>query len=196
MMNSRHSPLPETTVAVYPKASVRQNTCSPARPAGASWAAAALVFAPEDAAPRLRTPAVMLFSSVSDWHRRDARHERLHATPYRACGSGVSEEETDYGPMMQIENINGLHHAIGLHIVEKEEPMNGSEFRFLRKQMRLTQSQLAKEFSNISDQTIANYEKGKTALVLADALMRERYLRWVLPAETRIEAINLILQPT
>jgi putative transcriptional regulator len=49
----------------------------------------------------------------------------------------------DYGPMIHIENINGLHRAIGLHIVEKLEPMSGREFRFLRKQMGLTQSELS-----------------------------------------------------
>jgi hypothetical protein len=33
--------------------------------------------------------------------------------------------------MVHVENINGLHRAIGLHIVEEEEPMSGAEFRFL-----------------------------------------------------------------
>src|SRR5437870_2991651 len=35
--------------------------------------------------------------------------------------SGVSINETPYGTMVSIENLNGLHRAIGLHIVEKEE---------------------------------------------------------------------------
>src|SRR5258708_24985241 len=49
--------------------------------------------------------------------------------------NGVSETMTDYGPMVHIENINGLHRAIGLHIVESSEPMSGPAFPFLRTQL-------------------------------------------------------------
>jgi DNA-binding transcriptional regulator YiaG len=119
---------------------------------------------------------------------------------YMECGlddifllNGVSETGTDYGPMVHVENINGLHRAIGLHIVEKEEPMSGPEFRFLRKQMHRSQTELAKDFG-VSDQTIANYEKG-VPIGPADALMRAHYLLSVLPAETRAEAVNSVLRP-
>src|SRR5438552_4121364 len=69
--------------------------------------------------------------------------------------SGVSINETPYGTMVSIENLNGLHRAIGLHIVEKEEPLTGPEFKFLRKQMNRTQRDIA-TVMKISDQTIAN----------------------------------------
>ena len=108
--------------------------------------------------------------------------------------NGVSETATDYGPMVHIENINGLHRAIGLHIVEKEEPMSGPEFRFLRKQMGLSQADLAKDLG-VTDQTVANYEKGNTRLGPADALIRACYLLSVLPAETRVEAVKSVLRP-
>ena len=108
--------------------------------------------------------------------------------------NGVSETTTDYGPMVHIDNINGLHRAIGLHIVEKEEPMSGPEFRFLRKQMGLSQAELAKDLG-VSDQTVANYEKENTRLGPADALMRACYLLAVLPADTRVEAVKSVLRP-
>jgi putative transcriptional regulator len=54
--------------------------------------------------------------------------------------------------MVHVENINGLHRAIGLHIVEQENPMSGPEFQFLRKQVDLSQAELAKDFG-VSDQT-------------------------------------------
>jgi DNA-binding transcriptional regulator YiaG len=76
--------------------------------------------------------------------------------------NGVTIEDTSYGPMVEIKNLNGLHHAIGLYIIEKPEPMTGAEFRFLRKQMELTQDELARVMKT-TDQTVANYEKGKTA---------------------------------
>jgi transcriptional regulator with XRE-family HTH domain len=103
--------------------------------------------------------------------------------------NGVTEKETDYGPMVHIENINGLHRAIGLHIVEKSEAMKGPEFRFLRKQMGLSQVELANHLG-VTDQTIANYEKGKTGLGPADPFMRTRYLMHILPEQTRLEVIK------
>lgn len=126
--------------------------------------------------------------------------QELLAEPYhyRASGlddiyllNGVVTEETPYGPMVTIKNLNGLHHAIGLHIVEKAEPMTGAEFRFLRKQLELTQAQLGKRL-HVTDQTIANYEKGNTQLGPADPFMRGFYLLEILPEETRIEVLKAV----
>jgi putative transcriptional regulator len=104
--------------------------------------------------------------------------------------NGVTVENTGYGPMVTIDNMNGLHHAIGLHIIENPEPMTGAEFRFLRKQMELTQAELA-EAMRVSDQTVANYEKGKTTeLGPADPYMRLAYLLHVIPEETRAEVLK------
>jgi DNA-binding transcriptional regulator YiaG len=108
--------------------------------------------------------------------------------------NGVSESMTDYGPMIHIENVNGLHRAIGLHIVEKSEPMTGREFRFLRKQMDMTQSELAEQLG-VSEQTVANYEKGKTGdFGPADGWMRIHYLLSILPEETRLGVIKAVTE--
>jgi putative transcriptional regulator len=124
---------------------------------------------------------------------------RLLAKPYKYTASGLDNiyllngvriENTPYGPMVSIENIAGLHRAIGLQIIEKPEPMSGGEFRFLRKQMGLTQAELA-AVMHTTDQTVANYEKGKTAeLGPADPLMRLTYLLHVIPEETRADALK------
>jgi transcriptional regulator with XRE-family HTH domain len=97
---------------------------------------------------------------------------------------------TDYGPMVHVVNINGLHRAIGLHIVEKLEPMSGRECRFLR----LTQSELAEQLG-VTDQTVANYEKGKTGdFGPADGWMRIHYLLSILPEETRLGVIKAVTE--
>ena len=120
------------------------------------------------------------------------------AAPYQYLASGldsifllngVTEKETDYGPMVHIENVNGLHRAIGLHIVEKIDPMTGPEFRFLRKQLRLSQVELAKHLK-VTDQTVANYEKGKTEMGPADPWIRTQYLLKMLPDQTRVGVIK------
>src|SRR5258708_22045040 len=108
--------------------------------------------------------------------------------------NGVTIENTTYGPMVNIENLNGLHHAIGLYIIEKSEPMTGPEFRFLRKQMELTQEELA-AMMKTTDQTIANYEKGKTAdLGPADPFMRLTYLLHIVPEATRADVLRQVAE--
>jgi DNA-binding transcriptional regulator YiaG len=131
------------------------------------------------------------------------RGRNLLAEPFKYSASGlpniyllngVTIEDSSYGPIVTIENLNGLHHAIGLHIIEKPESMTGAEFRFLRKQMGLTQVELATAMRT-SDQTIANYEKGKTAdLGPADPYMRLTYLLHVIPEETRAEVLKTLAE--
>ena len=118
---------------------------------------------------------------------------------YRASGldyifllNGVTTRDTRYGSMVNIRNINGLHRAIGLHIVEKSEPMTGAELRFLRKQMGLTQRELA-TLMRTTDQTVANYEKSKTEPGPADALIRMTYLLHVVPQETPADVLKTIV---
>ena len=118
--------------------------------------------------------------------------------PYSASGldniyllNGVTETMTDYGTMLHVENINGLHRAIGLHIVEKDEAMNGSEFRFLRKQMNLTQLEVA-ELLKVTDQTVANYEKGEPQGSAAAAI-KFHYLLSILPEQTRVEVLQSMI---
>lgn len=125
--------------------------------------------------------------------------QALLAEPYHYTASGldnvyllngVTIDDTPYGPMVNIQNLNGLHHAIGLHIVENEGPMTGPEFRFLRKQLELTQAELAHAM-RISDQTIANYEKGVTEPGPADPYIRFLYLLEIVPAETKVELLKI-----
>jgi transcriptional regulator with XRE-family HTH domain len=71
--------------------------------------------------------------------------------------------------------------------------MMGAEFRFLRKQMELTQAELAC-LMRVSEQTIANYEKGKTAdLGPADPFMRLAYLLHIVPKGTGTELLKTTL---
>ena len=129
--------------------------------------------------------------------------QALLATPFHYTASGLDNvyllngvviDDTSYGSMVNIKNLNGLHHAIGLHIIEKTEPMTGPEFRFLRKQMELTQAELA-EAMRTTDQTIANYETGKTeALGPADPYMRFLYTLEIVPDETKAELLKMYME--
>jgi DNA-binding transcriptional regulator YiaG len=111
---------------------------------------------------------------------------------YTLCGlpdvyllNGVIFHDDDgYGPSFEIQDLDGLHDAIAAHIVERaDELMTGPELRFLRKRMHRTQTGLA-ELLRVSEQTVANYEKGATAVTgPADFSMRILYLLHVLPPD-------------
>jgi DNA-binding transcriptional regulator YiaG len=126
----------------------------------------------------------------------------LLVEPYHFKGAGLPniylrngvhvEESQDYGRLVTIENLNGLFAAIGVKILEKRKRFTGAEFRFLRKQMKLTQSELGRRL-NISDQTIANWEKDKTAPPIASVGMRIVYLLHVLPPDTPTHVVNDLL---
>ena len=95
------------------------------------------------------------------------------AEPYHLKGVGLPniyllngvkvEHDPDYGRLVTIDNVDGLHRAIGLHIVEKRDRMTGDELRFLRKQMNLSQAALAKRL-RVTDQTVANYETSRVRI--------------------------------
>jgi hypothetical protein len=67
--------------------------------------------------------------------------------------------------------------------------MTSAEFRFLRKQMGLTQKELGERLG-VEDQTIANYEKEKTIPLNSDKHMRLVFLLWMAPPSARAEILQ------
>jgi putative transcriptional regulator len=117
---------------------------------------------------------------------------------YTECGlsyvhlqNGFSEEvDPDYGRLVSFTNVPDLHKAIALHVIFKREPITPSEFRFLRKQMRLTQAALATEYG-VSSQTIANYEKGETPIPkVTERFLKMQSLLAILPEDARAAVLQ------
>jgi putative transcriptional regulator len=98
---------------------------------------------------------------------------------YLGCGlpnvyltNGVKETKTPYGPSIVINDVEGLHGAIADQLVVKASALTPVEFRFLRSYLELSQKKLG-ELVGTSDQSIANWEKGNTAIVKsAETLLR------------------------
>jgi putative transcriptional regulator len=107
--------------------------------------------------------------------------------------NGVAvENDPDYGKLITITNVSGLHTAICLSLLWKSGALNGDELRFLRKQMQMTQETLAERF-RVNVQTVANYEKGKTDVAgSADRLARLLYVVHILPEDHEPELFNQI----
>lgn len=91
------------------------------------------------------------------------KKEPLH---YTDCGldniflmNGYDYHEVDEDRYLSVSDIDGLHKAIGLHIVLYKKAPTPQEMRFLRTEMHLSQADLASKLG-VTDQSIARWEKG------------------------------------
>jgi DNA-binding transcriptional regulator YiaG len=99
--------------------------------------------------------------------------------PYKGAGlpnvyleNGFAKKRTAYGEAVSIRNVEGLHEAIADHLDLKQGPLTSDEFRYLRAFLEMSQKKLG-ELLGVSDQAIANCEKGNTGFVpAADTLLR------------------------
>lgn len=112
---------------------------------------------------------------------------------YKSCGlpnvylkNGYTEHTTDYGVGVSIEDIHGLHKAIAMAIIESPTKMTGAEFRFLRKELNLSQKRLG-DIMGVEDQTVAGWEKknptsmaGRLVRVLAKELYEDNKVKELL----------------
>jgi DNA-binding transcriptional regulator YiaG len=77
--------------------------------------------------------------------------------------NGFVEEETEYGPAVRVEDADNLHSVLAATIVADKAQMTGPEMRFIRKLMGQSQSGIAR-LLGCSDQRVARWEKGQTAI--------------------------------
>ena len=107
---------------------------------------------------------------------------------YRYKGAGLQNiwilngyriENTPYGEGAAVEDVEGLHKAIGLHLIDSKPHLSGAEFRFLRKEMNMSQKFLG-QFLGYEDQTIAIWEKNKGKIPkTVDLFVRAIYSEYV-----------------
>ena len=88
--------------------------------------------------------------------------------------NGFETHKTPYGEGISIRDIEGLHKAIGKGLVRKSGKLTGSELRFLRQNMSLSQTKLAHLLGNEA-QTIALWEKNGKQPKIADRFIRAIY---------------------
>jgi putative transcriptional regulator len=100
---------------------------------------------------------------------------------YTECGlpsvwlvNGYRPHQTPYGEAVIVENVAGLHRAIAMNLIAHRARLTGGEFRFLRKELDLSQARLAAYFGNDA-QSIAIWEKRGRVPKWADRLLRALY---------------------
>lgn len=80
-------------------------------------------------------------------------------------------DDPDYGECVSITDVAGLNRAIAHNLIFNKPTLNGSEFRFLRKELDLSQKALADLLGN-DEQAVARWEKKGKVPKWADRLLR------------------------
>ncbi len=101
---------------------------------------------------------------------------------YTECGlrnvwlvNGYGMQRTPYGEGVAIRNLDGLHRVIARRLVRLPRTLAGREFRFLRKELELSQENLA-DYLGCNVQALARWEKGKSRVAKpAERLLRLLY---------------------
>ena len=102
---------------------------------------------------------------------------------YTECGldyvyllNGFRLEKVDGEEYSSIDDTHGLHRVIGLAVARQARPLDGSEIRFLRVEMNMTQKALG-DLLGVDGQTLARWEKGEYPIPKAeDVVLRAYYL--------------------
>jgi DNA-binding transcriptional regulator YiaG len=115
---------------------------------------------------------------------RKITKQAMHTKPYhyRGCGldnvflhGGVNYLDTPRGKAVHIENIEGLHRAIGYWLVHEKKNLTGKEFRFLRNEINLTQQNVA-ALLNTDAQNVGRWEREEAEKVPGPAQVVIRLL--------------------
>ena len=98
------------------------------------------------------------------------------------------------GMSFSIDNVMELHDCIAMALINGTHDLSGKELKFLRKELSLTQSQVAK-LIGADVQAIARWEKGKNRNPIAGRLVKVLYMSIKHP-EDRVGDIDDFLKNT
>ena len=68
------------------------------------------------------------------------------------------EQHPNYGELFAIDHVDDLHRFIGRSLIALPRLLNGAEFRFLRRELDLSQKTLA-DLIGSNEQSVAKWEK-------------------------------------
>ncbi len=91
------------------------------------------------------------------------------------------EHHRNYGELISISDVRGLHQAIGRWLVAQPRPLVGAEFRFLRVELDMSQKTLGLLLGT-TEQSIAKWEKARDKPVAnkaAERLLRLAYINYL-----------------
>lgn len=92
----------------------------------------------------------------------------------------VVENHRNYGELVSISDVRGLHEAIGRWLVNLPRTLTGAEFRYLRVELDLSQKRLG-AIVGATEQAIAKWEKARERAVpnrAAERMLRLAYVEY------------------
>ena len=111
------------------------------------------------------------------------------AAPYQYLESGLDNvillngfefRQTPYGRVLTIQNVEGLHKSIAKVLVEKQAPLTGKEFRFLRLELEFSQGAMG-VLCGVSERQVRNIEKSETVSdpqnIIIRYVYKQRYVK-------------------
>ena len=108
------------------------------------------------------------------------------------CNGVTFRDDPEHGHLVSIKNLPALLQAIAFSVAGRRGPLNGDERRYLRKRIGLSQTALAEKL-DIDQQTIANYEKGKSKNTgAADFALKMLVIAKLSPDEQVAERLRLL----
>jgi DNA-binding transcriptional regulator YiaG len=84
--------------------------------------------------------------------------------------NGFTVADSDGDETISYENLTGLYFEIGRAIASNPFTMRSEEFRFMRKQLGMSQADIASLFDK-SDQAVAKWEKGLSPVPKAESAL-------------------------
>lgn len=97
---------------------------------------------------------------------------------YTECGldnvwlsNGYKSKSTAYGKAVAIEDVEGLHAAVAVNLIQKMGRLTGKEFRFLRLFMCMSQGGVAK-LLGVQEQSVSLWERTGKVPKSQDTLLR------------------------
>lgn len=116
---------------------------------------------------------------------------------YKECGlpnvwlkNGFKVKKTPYGEGISIQDVDGLHAAIGQFLVEKADPLTASELRFLRLELDMSQRRLGALFGR-EEQTVSLWERGQVKIPSeVDFLVRHIFKQFKGGRQSYVELVD------
>jgi DNA-binding transcriptional regulator YiaG len=115
---------------------------------------------------------------------------------YTECGldniyliNGFNQFETPYGRAISINDIDGLHRAIGVLLITTIKDLSGTEIRFLRHEMLMSQKTLS-SLLGVGEQEVRRWENGKIKMPKpSESLLRLLYREHIHDRKSKIASI-------
>lgn len=115
---------------------------------------------------------------------------------YQECGlnniylvNGYHEIDTPYGKAVSIADVEGLNRVIAHNLITYKPKLTGSEFRFLRKSLDMSQAKLALLLGN-NEQAVALWEKKGNTPKWASNMLRKLVCEYLGENKTLMEIIE------